>query len=224
MKIAIAGCAGMGKTVLAKMLAQRLGMDVITGSAQTVLSKHGYSPYAHSRVESFIEERGLRQKIFDAQKKAEDDHDSFVTDRAHVEQAAYAIVEAQEHSEATENLISMCANEMMKYNVVIYLPFSGGQTRDMYYRLTVDSVIRRLFVDWVDNGVFYMTVSPKKLEMALNNSDLGPIADEVAELVSKALELTLPKKRSQRVASPHAASQERVRGPRRKARQKRAGR
>jgi predicted ATPase len=214
MKIAITGCAGLGKTLLAQLVAQRLKTSVITGTARVILEKHNYS-WSHSHIESFIESRGLRQELFDLQKSSEEKAGSFVTDRAYVEQAAYLIVEglgqrALPDEKTPIELISACKTEMMKYDVVVYLPFSVNDVADTdtMYRITVDSVIRRLLSAWIPNFMIpeycwpVIIVNENELHDALKKNDLSQVVDWVVREIRNKLpaeKLTpqsLPKKRS----------------------------
>jgi predicted ATPase len=229
MKIAVTGCAGLGKTVLAKLIAKRLGLNVVLGTAQEVLQQANpcWSEMT-CHVESFIESCGLRQEIFELQKRNEAQSESFVTDRAYVEQAAYIIVEGSRsfNDHGSDKLISKCIEESKKYDVIVYMSYDGFDLKDKksMYKYVVDSVILRL-LDKITPCLtklrpLVVTISSEKIKRALKLNDLSHVADEVIEfmLLQKAIDPKQLKPRLKRPAARSSVTQKRVPGRRLSAR------
>jgi len=218
MKIAFTGCSGTGKSTLARDVARMLKVPAIVGTAKELLEEHHYSWGWHGQVERFIEQNGLQLRLFDMQKNREDEHESFVTDRAGVEQAAYAIIESRQTAEKQFDLpgfLDRCRDYMSHYDMIFYIPWNGGITdHESGYRFSVDAIIQRLLSRWNKS---YEKTDPQK--------ELSDVAEDIAEKILDSFtalrrQLTHSRETTERLAPPR----KRAVGQRRKARQTKAGR
>jgi phosphoribulokinase len=219
MKIALTGCSGTGKTTLARAVAKLLKVPTVVGTAKELLEQHHYSWGWHGQVERFIEQNGLQLCLFDMQKQRENEHTSFVTDRAGVEQAAYAIIESRQTAEKQFDLpgfLDRCRDYMNNYDMIFYIPWNGGVTdHESGYRFSVDSIINRLLVEW---KVKYTRIIDAEKEF-------DDIARDVVEWVKfNAPDFKSQPKRSRGTSERLAPSRKRVPDQRREARQKQADR
>jgi cytidylate kinase len=96
MKIALAGCAGTGRNIIAQRLAEKLSVGLVTGVVKEILDREHFQT-SEVQVEQFLATPERQQMIFDYKKEVEGLHENFVVDRSWIDQAAYAIIERSEY-------------------------------------------------------------------------------------------------------------------------------
>jgi hypothetical protein len=203
---------------LARQIAKILKVPAVVSTAKDLLEQNDYSWNWHGQVERFIEQNGLQTRLFDMQKEREDEHESFVTDRAGVEQAAYAIIESRQSAEKKFDLpgfLGRCRRHMKNYSLIYLIGWNGEIVdHDSAYKLAVDSVIRRLLCHWKIN---YITVIDTKKE-------LNDVVEDIVESVTEKLKLSVSHelKHSREKTERSAASRKRAPDQHHRARQTKA--
>src|SRR5690606_10278039 len=105
MKIGICGSQSTGKSTLAKLLAERLGLPLITEQARFVAQTMAIRSEIDLRATAPSVQARFQQKCLQAQKIAEMAHpNGFVSDRTVIDNAAYWLAWSHAH----EDTITRC--------------------------------------------------------------------------------------------------------------------
>ena len=134
MKIAISGTAGIGKSSLAKALADKLRLPLIAENYETLFDKPKKITDTGQLAEAIL-------RILESKQQLEEQHGSFVTDRCpidlfHLWMKTGLWVRQQE----TERLYNMAVQQVDQYDLVVFPPSgilaadSEHETRDFRQR------------------------------------------------------------------------------------------
>ena len=160
MKIGICGAQSTGKTTLAKALAERLGLPLITEQARVVAEKMGIRCEEDLRRLPPEKQIEFQEKCLAAQRDAENRYYSgFVSDRTVVDNAVYWLVWNYAHADLYsrfEYLILCYAWAIQNYDLLVYCPSTieqqpeddGFRISTKSYQEEVDFLIETLLLGW----------------------------------------------------------------------------
>ncbi len=132
MKIAISGASGTGKTTLARMISEHYQIPLNPVGSRTVAKEMGFdNPYDVDKAGLRVE---FQSKLFEAKRKWEQEHDSFVTDRSYMDNATYCALHMAEH--LTEKILLEHMKAMEIYDFVFKLRLDAFQSLDDGVRQT----------------------------------------------------------------------------------------
>jgi hypothetical protein len=116
-KIAISGCAGIGKTTLAKVLSERLKLPLIEELYEPLFNPPGrFNGPPRQIADAFLQ-------IFNTKKQLEEQHGSFVTDRCPVDlchlwmKRGLSVLEQE-----TEVIFEQGQQQVAQYDLLVILP------------------------------------------------------------------------------------------------------
>jgi len=118
-KIGIVGCAGTGKSTLARRVAKSLGIPCIESKDITahILERDGYDYSSGVQVERFLANSGRQMEILRKTIESQEEQEQFVTDRTVVDLAAYAVCEMYNHdTKALKHVVEMCKGSVSGYS------------------------------------------------------------------------------------------------------------
>jgi len=123
-RVGIAGSAGTGKSLLAKDIADKLGVQYISSKRITrpILERLGYRWDGSMQVEEFLANEQCQEEILDLTEKAHAEAGNFVTDRTFVDIAAYTIAMNTKNVDFIERIECKCFASAKNYTDVILCP------------------------------------------------------------------------------------------------------
>lgn len=156
LKISLTGSAGTGRTIIARRLASKLQLPLITGVAKTILKLENYEYTQSVSIEKFLATPERQHKISTYRQQRESEYESFVTDRSWLDQATYAIIELNGCvGFDVTSYLDDCRDEAEKTTLTVYVPWNrrplthdGVRTVNPWYQLLVDSVVFNLLNKW----------------------------------------------------------------------------
>lgn len=152
-KIAISGTHGVGKTTLAKRLAESLYVPLLSEVARDVAVSTGIEHTEQISKGSMLTRIMFQGAIFGLQGLKEKMHGGFVSDRSILDCIAYCYLYGlPEHFISTLREAALIHSG--SYDLIIYCPIPNAYTQDDGFRLTdrasqqeVDSYIKELLLD-----------------------------------------------------------------------------
>lgn len=166
MKIGIVGCAGTGKSTLARQVADELGVDCIESKDLTahILERDGYDYSSGVQVERFLANSGRQTEILRRTLELESEAESFVTDRTVVDLAAYAVSEMHNHdTKALRHVFETCRAHVGDYSHLFLCGWNDGpvgennkRTLNPWYQFLIHAVEIGIMDHW---GCKYKVVS-----------------------------------------------------------------
>lgn len=147
MKIGIAGCSGTGKSVLAEMLAEELGIPFLPSKDITgeILRRDGYDYASGEQIEKFLSTNSRQRELLRRSVKQQS-VESFVTDRTAIDLASYGILEMDD-SLKTKKHLDKCEEFSKIYDIVFFCSWESVEiidnkkrTLDPWYQFTVHAV------------------------------------------------------------------------------------
>lgn len=153
-KIFITGPSGVGKTTLAKYIAQRFDIPFVDTSAKNLWPSYGFKDHQHAHIVSATEpEIGLDYQLalLNHRIKALLVHEEFVCDRSPIDNFVYFMLETSPYvtSEHTGKFIEKCRAAMDLGNHLIIIPYTdeirlddGYRIQNHYYHLMVEQLER----------------------------------------------------------------------------------
>lgn len=153
-RVAISGSAGVGKTTLAKQLAEALGVAFSADNVRETLI--GMRFRSHREMDSPLAIE-LCRRVRDQRIEFELAHQSFVADTSTVDNAAFWFRRISQEVDATttDEFVRRCREHAPRYTHMILLPFGqvpliddGVRTANPKYQEEAHEQIRDLYRSW----------------------------------------------------------------------------
>ena len=165
-KIGIAGCAGTGKSSLARAIAEKLGIPLLESKAITrdILERDGYDYASGTQVERFLASTGRQNEILrrtlEQQQVAE-----FITDRTLVDLAAYVVCEMHDKDTKTlGHILETCRKHVEEYTHIFLCPWEDKpvdenqrRTLNPWYQFLIYTIEVGILKEW---GCQYKVIDP----------------------------------------------------------------
>jgi deoxyadenosine/deoxycytidine kinase len=132
-RIGFIGCAGTGKSTLAKALADELGVPFLASRdiTETILDRDGYDYGSGIKIERFLSDVSRQKEIMKRTIQEQGECDQFVTDRTVIDLAAYAICELHPQDvKALRHIYDTCMGFSDRYTHLIVCPWSDVPIED----------------------------------------------------------------------------------------------
>ena len=176
-RIGIIGCAGTGKSSLARALAAELGLPLLEAKSITedILRRDGYDYSSCIQVERFLANTGRQNEIL-RRTLEQQSVDEFVADRTVVDLAAYMMCEMHsQEDEALRDVLKTCREKVSTYTHLLFCPWedrpvAGNQKRTLnpYYQYLIHLTERGIICDWECSYHLMLADTPEnRLEEAL---------------------------------------------------------
>ncbi len=164
-RIGIVGCAGTGKSALARVLAERLGVPLLESKliTQDILNRDGYDYASGIQIEQFLASTGRQNEIL-RRTMEQQEAEQFVTDRTVIDLAAYSLIEMHGRDpERLGDIFHACRNAVKRYTHIILCPICMDRPMDDNQKRTLSPWYQRLvhlaevgiMTSW---GIDYVTV------------------------------------------------------------------
>ena len=120
MKIAICGCAGIGKSTLTQALAVELQATALDEHYSALFSPPGtFNGEAEQLIPLFI-------KVLDEKHALQNSAENFVVDRAGIDLLNLWMAKGLgQHSQATEYMVNQCRKYLQSYDLVVFPPWGA---------------------------------------------------------------------------------------------------
>ena len=196
MRLFISGISGIGKTTLAKTIAQEYDIPFIIGSTKLIWGRYGIK--SHNDIISMCNNQpkyGLKfqKEVLDYRLEMINSHDVFVSDRSPVDNIVYVLTQLS-HKVEEEEIRSYVEKCKIVYNIenVRHIHLSGGiktisntplendnmRITNQYYQLMVNSIF-----DMVINDNWLLI--PKDNFRNIDTWDMSTRMLAAKELISK---------------------------------------
>ena len=158
MRIAMSGAAGTGKTTLANFIHEKYGWPINPVGSRSVSQAMGFaSPYDVDAAGKRVE---FQRRLFEEKREWETKHESFVTDRTHLDNLVYASMHGAAHSVELDEYLEALNNYTMIFLCPIRSFHNIGtdpvRMKDTGYHVIYDLFLRGLVDSELDIGCFYI--------------------------------------------------------------------
>jgi adenylate kinase family enzyme len=167
-RVGFVGCAGTGKSTLAKGTASLLDIDFLSSKdvTQPILERDGYEYGAGIQIERFLAHSERPQEILKRTVVRYNEHEQFVTDRTVIDLAAYAIRELHEHDIKTlSKIYETCRELSSTYTHLIVCPWRNApvadnkrRTLNQWYQFLIHCTERGIIREWGLNGSVQVSI------------------------------------------------------------------
>ena len=157
-RIGFVGCAGTGKSTLAKSTAALLEIDFLSSKdvTQPILERDGYVYGAGVQIERFLANSDRQSEILKQTMVRYKVHEQFVTDRTVIDLAAYAVKELHEHDAKTLRKIHDTCRELSEtYTHIFVCPWRDAPIKDnkrrtlnQWYQFLINCTERGIIREW----------------------------------------------------------------------------
>jgi deoxyadenosine/deoxycytidine kinase len=157
-KVGFVGCAGTGKSTLAKATATLLDVEFLSSKdvTQPILERDGYVYGAGVQIERFLAHSDRQNEILKHTVKRYGACNQFVTDRTVIDLAAYAVKELHEHDTKTlRKIYDTCRELSATYTHVIICPWrdvpvedNKRRTLNQWYQFLIHCTERGIIREW----------------------------------------------------------------------------
>ena len=157
-RVGFVGCAGTGKSTLAKAAAELLELPFLSSKeiTQPILERDGYDYGSGVQIERFLAHNSRQLEIMRKTIKLQKKHEQFVTDRTVVDLAAYAVKELHEHDIKTlRKIYDACRDVADIYTHLIVCPWREGpvadnkrRTLNQWYQFLIHCTERGIIREW----------------------------------------------------------------------------
>ena len=120
MKIAISGCAGVGKSTLTQALADDLKITALDEHYGALFSPPGtFNSEPEKLIPLFIQ-------VLDEKHALQEETDNFVVDRAGIDLLNLWMAKGlSRYQDATEYMVSQCRKQLQRYDLVVFPPWGA---------------------------------------------------------------------------------------------------
>jgi predicted ATPase len=157
-RVGFVGCAGTGKSTLAKATAEILDVPFLSSKAitQPILERDEYDYGSGIQIERFLAHNSRQLEIMRKTIKKHKKHEQFVADRTVVDLAAYAVKELHEHDIKTlSKIYDACRDAAGMYTHLIVCPWRQGpvadnkrRTLNQWYQFLIHCTERGIIREW----------------------------------------------------------------------------
>ena len=172
LRIGIVGCAGTGKSSLARSLAARLNKKLLESKTvtQDILERDGYDYGSGVQVERFLANTGRQNEILRRTMEMEDEAGEFVSDRTVVDLAAYVVAELNDtDTKGLSYIFETCKNRVKTYSHLFLCPWhhdkpvqdNDKRTLNPWYQFQIHALEVGIMVSW---GIPFTVVHPEGTE------------------------------------------------------------
>ena len=135
LRVGIVGCAGTGKSSLARALAARLEIPTLESKKLThsILERDAYDYASGVQVERFLANSGRQNEILrrTMEQEREAAETGFVTDRTVVDLAAYVVAELHDSDvSALQDIFDTCKRWVEQYTHLLFCPWHDKPLSD----------------------------------------------------------------------------------------------
>jgi predicted ATPase len=158
LRIGLAGAAGTGKSTLARMISEKLGLPLLASKAvtQEILDKDGYDYGSGIHIERFLANSDRQVKLVNLTFQAQGSHPNFVTDRTAIDLAAYALCELHNSDPTTlKRLFDKCRSSVGLYTHIFLCPWldkpvsdNRRRTLNPWYQLLIHIIEEGIASEW----------------------------------------------------------------------------
>jgi predicted ATPase len=156
-RIGIAGCAGTGKSALARAIAEKLGIPLLESKEITrdILERDGYDYSSGTQVERFLASTGRQNEIL-RRTLEQQAVDEFVTDRTVVDLAAYVVCEMHDNdTEVLGHILETCRKHAEEYTHIFLCPWEDKvadenqrRTLNPWYQFLIHTIVKGILDEW----------------------------------------------------------------------------
>lgn len=163
LRINFTGVSGIGKTTIAKIISQKLGIPFISGSYSDLVPST--KDQKHSKMITKDPEEIFRQdsQVLNLRNKLFRENETYVSDRSYMDSAAYLIQKLAHRIKEcdTDSFIDVCkALTMVQVSHLIYIPFTdkmlktwemednGKRVLNRYYQWEVSRILDGIIDLW----------------------------------------------------------------------------
>lgn len=121
--IGLCGAQGVGKSTLAKRLAEELGLPLITKQARKAARTLGLDKLPNPRTEVALS-NAFQNLCLHYQLQEESKYPSFISDRTTIDNALYYLMNNAFHAEPADNMLyyQKCTENTSRYSLLVYIP------------------------------------------------------------------------------------------------------
>jgi len=157
-RVGFVGCAGTGKSTLAKSTATLLDVEFLSSKdvTQPILERDGYVYGAGVQIERFLANSDRQNEILKHTMVRYKEHEQFVTDRTVIDLAAYAVKELHETDTKTlRKIYDTCRELSATYTHIIVCPWRDApiednqrRTLNQWYQFLIHCTERGIIREW----------------------------------------------------------------------------
>lgn len=151
LRIILTGASGVGKTTLAELLAEKLGLQIIPELGRQLCQEMGYQ-----RIGEIPDQEGFKKQVLEKQIEAEEKAGSFISDRSTIDcwvlWQRWNICSAMSYD--TESYYDLARKQSEQYTRIIYIPpmfpaiDDGFRWTDADYQKQIDRLVRMTLFEW----------------------------------------------------------------------------
>lgn len=177
MKIVVAGTHGVGKTTLARVLSERLGLVMIEEVARKIIKNAGYAN-TRDYIEraDYYKKLEVQQRILDAQVMIEvaNSREGYVSDRSVFDVVAYAEAYGIKGRMLHDMLGTAISLALDEYDLLVFVPLMFGVVDDGFrdtderMRLEVEKILRKYLEAYEVLGGRVLKIKSETVEGRVN--------------------------------------------------------
>jgi len=196
-RLGIVGCAGTGKSSLARALSTSLGIELLEAKVitQDILTRDGYDYTSGIQVERFLAHTGRQNEILRRTIEMEDAAEGgFVTDRTVVDLAAYVVAELHNTDiKGLEHIYKTCRRRVQTYTHLFLCPWrdkpfknNDKRTLNPWYQFKIHALEMGILDTWGrDFSIVDVENTEERVRGIVEMLESGGVVDNSLILLSK---------------------------------------